>query len=151
MICSSNELILWFLSRLADTAWVSREASKLSKLEAASVSRPVPIVSIIARQRDLRKLVGDSVPGVEKLSVADQLDYQQGRFDTITLDEDLPVVANRRLLRPLPPTTRRLAQAGATAAFDGLSLPQRTHDARRSPTTATRPASGSRIPSPRRS
>lgn len=121
-----DELILWFLSRLADTAWVSREASKLSKLvEAASASRPVPIVSIIARQRDLRELVGDSVPGAEKLSFADQLDYQQGRFDTITLDDsNLPLVANRRLLRPIDDG----AQAVLTAAFDGLSLPQRTHD-----------------------
>ena len=67
-----DELILWFLSRLGDTAWVSDEASKLSKLvEASSASRPVPIVSIIARQRDLRELVGDSVPGAEKLSFAD--------------------------------------------------------------------------------
>ena len=63
-----DELILWFLSRLGDTAWVSEEASKLSKLvEAASATRPVPIVSLIARQRDLRELVGDNVLGIERL------------------------------------------------------------------------------------
>lgn len=122
-----DELILWFLSRLGDTAWVSEEASKLSELvEASSASRPVPLVSIIARQRDLRELVGDSVPGAEKLSFADQLDYQAERFDTITLDDsNLPVVANRRLLTPVDEeATDELA-----AAFASLSLPTRTRDA----------------------
>ena len=121
-----DELILWFLSRLGDTAWVSEEASKLSKLvEAASATRPVPIVSIIARQRDLRELVGEAVPGAEKLSFADQLDYQAGRFDTITLDDsNLPLVANRRLLTPLDDA----AKAELDAAFASLSLSTRVHD-----------------------
>jgi hypothetical protein len=122
-----DELILWFLSRLADTAWVSEEASKLSELvEAASSGRPVPIVSIIARQRDLRELVGDSVPGAEKLSFADQLDYQQGRFSTIKLDDsNLPVVANRRLLKPINDD----AATELAEAFKHLSLSQRVRDA----------------------
>ena len=121
-----DELILWFLSRLGDISWVSEEASKLSELvEAASATRPVPIVSIIARQRDLRDLVGENVPGAEKLSFADQLDYQAGRFDTITLDDsNLPVVANRRLLTPVDDAAR----AELDAAFASLSLPTRTHD-----------------------
>lgn len=122
-----DELILWFLSRLGDIAWVSEEASKLSELvEAASASRPVPIVSIIARQRDLRELVGDSVPGAEKLSFADQLDYQAGRFDTITLDDsNLPVVANRRLLEPVDDAARD----ELSRAFASLSLSPRVRDA----------------------
>jgi hypothetical protein len=121
-----DELILWFLSRLGDTVWVSEEASKLSKLvEATSATRPVPIVSIIARQRDLRELVGDSVPGAEKLSFSDQLDYQAGRFDTITLDDsNLPLVANRRLLTPVDGA----AKAELDAAFASLSLSTRVHD-----------------------
>jgi len=122
-----DELILWFLSRLGDTAWVSEEASKLTQLvEAASATRPVPIVSIIARQRDLRELVGDSVPGAEKLSFADQLDYQAGRFDTIILDDsNLPVVANRRLLTPIDDA----AKLELDAAFASLSLSTRVRDA----------------------
>ena len=121
-----DELILWFLSRLGDMAWVSKEASKLSELvEAASATRPVPIVSIIARQRDLRELVGEDVPGAEKLSFADQLDYQAGRFDTITLDDsNLPLVANRRLLTPVD----EAANAELDAAFASLSLSPRVHD-----------------------
>jgi len=115
-----DELILWFLSRLGDLNWVNAEGSKLSKLvEAATASRPVPIVSIIARQRDLRDLVGDDVPGAERLGFVDQLDFQAGRFDTITLDDsNLPLVANRRLLTPVD------ADAAATLrqAFESLSL-----------------------------
>ena len=121
-----DELILWFLSHLGDAAWVSEEASKLSKLvEATSATRPVPIVSIIARQRDLRELVGEEVPGIERLSFADQLDFQAGRFDTIKLDDsNLPLVANRRLLTPVDAA----AKAELDAAFASLSLSTRVHD-----------------------
>ncbi|HUP68595.1 MAG TPA: hypothetical protein VM142_02150 [Acidimicrobiales bacterium] len=122
-----DELILWFLSRLGDTTWVSDEASKLSKLvEPGSARRPIPIVSIIARQRDLRELVGDSVPGAEKLSFADQLDYQHFRFTEIKLDDsNLPMVANRRLLQPKDGD----AASTLAAAFASLSLPPKTRDA----------------------
>lgn len=122
-----DELILWFLSRLADTAWVSEEGSKLSKLvEAPTALRPVPIVSIIARQRDLRELVGDSIPGAEKLSLADIFAHQADRFDTIALDDsNLPVVANRRLLTPIDDAAKHELQA----AFGSLSLSPRGRDA----------------------
>ena len=122
-----DELILWFISRMADMAWVNEEASKLSELvEAASAGRPVPIVSIIARQRDLRDLVGDGVPGVERVSFADQLKFQADRFSTITLDDsNLPLVANRRLLTPISPEAR----AELDAAFETMSLSPRVHDA----------------------
>jgi phage tail protein X len=121
-----DELILWFLSRLGDMAWVSEEISKLSKLvEGASAKRPVPLVSIIARQRDLRLLVGENVPGAERLSFVDQLSYQQGRFETIKLDDsNLPLVANRRLLTPVDPA----AAAELRAAFASLSLSPKVHD-----------------------
>ncbi len=121
-----DELILWFLSRLGDMAWVSEEISKLSKLvEGASVKRPVPLVSVIARQRDLRQLVGENVPGAEKLSFIDQLTYQQGRFETIKLDDsNLPLVANRRLLAPVDDA----AAADLRAAFASLSLSAKVRD-----------------------
>ncbi|MGH9277050.1 MAG: phage resistance protein [Acidimicrobiales bacterium] len=121
-----DELILWFLSRLGDLPWVSEEISKLSKLvEGASAKRPVPLVSIIARQRDLRQLVGENVPGAEKLSFVDQLTYQQGRFGSIRLDDsNLPLVANRRLLTPVDGE----AAAQLRAAFASLSLPPKVRD-----------------------
>lgn len=55
-----DELILWLASHAADPAWVNREGQKVAKLvEAAKMDRALPIVSFIARQRDLRELVGE--------------------------------------------------------------------------------------------
>lgn len=56
----------------ADVDFISTEGSKLSKLvEAQHADRPVPIVSFVARQRDLRELVGDSQAGALQLQFAD--------------------------------------------------------------------------------
>ncbi|MGB0068913.1 MAG: hypothetical protein WBQ11_12755, partial [Isosphaeraceae bacterium] len=69
----------------------------------------------MARQRDLRELVGDHVPGAEKLSFADSLDWQQGRFDKITLeDRNLPAIAEKRILK----CKSEAARAELDAAFD---------------------------------
>ncbi|HUY32647.1 MAG TPA: hypothetical protein VMV69_07675 [Pirellulales bacterium] len=97
-----DELILWLSQNSADLGFIKREAAKLTSLvESQSADRPIPLVSFVARQRDLRKLVGDHVPGAEKLSFSDSLDFQQGRFDTITLeDRNLPAIAERRVLKP---------------------------------------------------
>lgn len=101
LILFLDELILWLAQHAADLGFVNHEAAKLTNLvEAQSVERPIPIVSFVARQRDLRQLVGEHVPGAERLSFGDSLDYQQGRFDTITLeDRNLPAIAERRVLR----------------------------------------------------
>lgn len=98
-----DELILWLASRVGDVDFVSREGQKISKLvESRIADRPLPLVSFVARQRDLRELVGDSVPGAEKLSFADTLKWWEGRFHKITLeDRNLPAIAQKRLLRPL--------------------------------------------------
>lgn len=97
-----DELILWLSQNSADSGFIKREAQKLTSLvESQSANRPIPLVSFVARQRDLRKLLGDHVPGAEKLSFSDALDFQQGRFDTITLeDRNLPAIAERRVLKP---------------------------------------------------
>lgn len=97
-----DELVLWLASRASDVAFLSREGSKVVKLvEGDAAKRPAPIVSLIARQRDLRELVGDHVPGVESISAVDVLRHSEGRFDTITLeDRNLPAIAEQRLLRP---------------------------------------------------
>ena len=60
-----DELILWLASRAADLAFVHREGQKLAKLvESQTPERPVPIISFVARQRDLRELVGERVPAL---------------------------------------------------------------------------------------
>ena len=127
LILFLDELILWLLSRLADSAFVGEEASKIAKLvEGSEASRPVPIISFIARQRDLRELVGTDVPGAEKLAFVDQLDYMAGRFTNIVLnDKNLPVVANQRLLQPSGDAGR----AALDEAFAGLHLSTDVRDA----------------------
>ena len=101
LILFLDELILWLATKSADLGFVKNEAAKLTNLkEAQSADRPIPLISFVARQRDLRELIGDHVPGAEKLSFSDSLDWQQGRFDTITLeDRNLPAIAEKRVLK----------------------------------------------------
>jgi hypothetical protein len=64
------------------------------------ISRALPLVSFIARQRDLRDFVGDQFSGSEQEILSDSLKYWEGRFHTITLeDRNLPVIAEKRLLK----------------------------------------------------
>src|SRR5205085_4878609 len=103
-----DELILWLATRSVDLDFVKREAAKLTNLvEAQTPDRPIPIVSFVARQRDLRKLIGEHVAGAERLNFSDSLDWQEGRFNTITLeDRNLPLIAEKRVLKPLSEAAR---------------------------------------------
>jgi hypothetical protein len=97
-----DELILWLASRLSDQAFISTEIQKVVKLVESGQSRALPLVSFIARQRDLREFIGEDVTGAEQEVLSDSLKYWEGRFHTITLeDRNLPVIAQKRLLRPL--------------------------------------------------
>lgn len=97
-----DELILWLASHSQDQGFLNREGQKVAKLvEAEAAGRPIPIVSFIARQRDLRELVGASVPGAQQLAFADVLQWWEARFDKIVLeDRNLPAIIERRLLQP---------------------------------------------------
>ena len=103
-----DELILWLASRSGDTAFVNREAPKLVKLvEAGAGARPIPIVSFIARQRDLRTLMGEHALGAEVRNFEDTLAYFEARFSRITLeDRNLAAIAQHRILRPKTETAR---------------------------------------------
>ena len=108
-----DELILWLATRAADVNFVSSEGAKLSKLvEAQRADRPIPIISFVARQRDLRELVGEHQAGALQLQFADTLKYWEARFDRVLLeDRNLPVIAERRLLRPTSETARQQMDA----------------------------------------
>jgi hypothetical protein len=108
-----DELILWLATRAADVDFVSAEGSKLSKLvESEQIDRPIPIISFVARQRDLRELIGDHHAGALQLSFLDTLRYWEARFDRVTLeDRNLPMIAERRLLRPVSETARQQMDA----------------------------------------
>lgn len=83
-----DELILWLATHVGEPAFLHREMQKLAKLvEAQHAERPVPVISFIARQRDLRELIGDKVDGVQKISFLDSFNWSQGRFETITLED----------------------------------------------------------------
>jgi len=102
LILFMDELILWLANRITDQKFVSREADKITNfVEGADSRRAVPIVSFIARQRDLRELVGQELSGAAETSIQDSLNLASGRFDKITLeDRNLPQIAHARLLTP---------------------------------------------------
>lgn len=101
LILFLDELILWLASRAADLNFVHREGQKLAKLvEAQTPERPVPIISFVARQRDLSELIGDTVTGAERLNFSDALKHWEGRFHTVTLeDRNLSAIAEKRVLK----------------------------------------------------
>ena len=101
LILFLDELILWLASRAADLKFVHQEGQKLAKLvEAQTPDRPVPIISFVARQRDLSELIGESVPGADRLNFSDALKHWEGRFHKITLeDRNLPAIAEKRVLK----------------------------------------------------
>jgi hypothetical protein len=120
-----DELVLWLASRAADPGFVAREGNKVVLLvEGDDAKRPAPIVSLIARQRDLRELIGDIAIGSQAAMAADVLRHSEGRFGTITLeDRNLPEIASKRLLRPRTEQARQ--ELDSTFEMLGAELDQR--------------------------
>ena len=120
LILFLDELVLWLASHAADLKFVHQEGQKLAKLvEAQTPDRPIPIISFVARQRDLSELIGDSVPGADRLNFGDALKHWEGRFHRITLeDRNLPAIAEKRLLKCKTTTARQELDA----AFEGQNL-----------------------------
>lgn len=105
-----DELILWLASRAADASFVSSEGTKLVKLvEAGNADRPIPLVSFVARQRDLRELVGENLAGSLQLQFSDSLRHWEARFHTIKLDDrNLPAIIEKRVLKPVSEAARQI-------------------------------------------
>jgi hypothetical protein len=110
LIMFLDELILWLASHAADVSFVNREGQKLAKLvESQTADRPAPIISFVARQRDLKELVGDQITGAELLSFSDILKWWEARFHKIILeDRNLPAIAERRVLKPKSESARQM-------------------------------------------
>lgn len=113
-----DELILWLAHRAAEHAWLHNEVQKMVKLvEAQESQRDIPIVSFIAKQRDLKDMVGEEFVGVESSALHASLQHWKGRFDEITLeDRNLPAIVEKRILRPKDDASRALLDR----AFDEL-------------------------------
>lgn len=96
-----DELILWLSGRAADYAWLHGEVHKMVKLvEAANMHRPVPLVSFIARQRNLSEMVGEDYVGADAVRLSESLRHWEGRYDKVELeDKNLPAIVERRVLR----------------------------------------------------
>jgi hypothetical protein len=116
-----DELVLWLASRIGDTDFVSSEGAKVAKLvEAADARRPIPLISFIARQRDLKDFLGEHVPGAERLAFGETFRWWEDRFNKITLeDRNLPIIIERRLLKPLPGGAEAIDAAFARVSSRG--------------------------------
>ncbi len=100
-----DELVLWLAFSVQDREFFRRESQKLTKLvESATGARAIPLISFVARQMDLRRWFADAgASGAEQEALDRAFRHQEGRFGTIVLgDDNLPYVANQRLLRRRP-------------------------------------------------
>ncbi|MBI2373943.1 MAG: hypothetical protein HYV07_08095 [Deltaproteobacteria bacterium] len=113
-----DELVLWLASRASDVSWFHNEVQKMVKLvEAQDARRELPFMSFIARQRDLAEMVGESYMGFEHKLVRDSLQWSEGRYETVTLeDRNLPAIVERRVLKPKNSEASKLLDE----AFDKL-------------------------------
>jgi len=125
-----DEVILWLASRASDQGWFHNEVQKLVKLvESQESRRDIPLVSFLARQRDLAEMVGRDYAGAESARLRESLQWSEGRYETIKLeDRNLPAIVEKRLLRPKGATAKQTLdeafakmRAGAgTAAWQTL-------------------------------
>lgn len=114
-----DELVLWLAFGVRDASFFRRETQKITKLvESAAAARPIPIISFISRQMDLRKWFADAgASGAEQEALDTAFRHQEGRFIAITLgDDNLAEVAHKRLLQPVD----EQAAIALSDAFDAL-------------------------------
>lgn len=103
-----DELVLWLANHLRDTAFIQTETSKVAKLvEVGTGALPIPLVSFVARQRNLKDFLGGGAVGAEQVALDDSFQWWEGRFEKITLAAaNLPQIVNKRLLQPTNETGR---------------------------------------------
>ena len=98
-----DELILWFAQHASEQSFLNTEVEKLVQLvESNAGSRAIPIISFVARQRDLSELISTTLPNFAGSQIFEKLKHHEARFAaTIELpDSDLPTIASVRLLSP---------------------------------------------------
>ncbi|MEV0003061.1 phage resistance protein [Micromonospora sp. NPDC050980] len=132
-----DELILWLSTKISDHTFVNTEGAKLNKLiESADATRPLPLISFVARQRNLEEFLGPQVGGTEREALAHVMRSVQGRFGEIVLaDTNLPEITEKRLLKPLTDEGRAVidnafaAVRGNREVWDALLLGAQYGDA----------------------
>ncbi|NLF03489.1 MAG: hypothetical protein GX593_00485 [Actinomycetales bacterium] len=120
-----DELVLWLAQHLGDSQFIADETSKVAKLVETEMDvLPVPIVSFVARQRDLKDFLGGgTAPGAEQAALGQSFRWWEDRFERITLRAaDLPQIVNKRLLTPVSPeAAEQVRDAVARVKADSAS------------------------------
>ena len=104
-----DEMILWLSMMASQPGRLGEAVQRLVKLvEANDRERPAPICSFIARQRDLKDMVGEELAGPENARLNHVLSHGRGRFGEIQLgDNNLPAIVERRVLIPRDAAARQ--------------------------------------------
>ncbi|KQU28756.1 DUF6079 family protein [Rhodococcus sp. Leaf233] len=97
-----DELVLWLANHLGDTSFIQTETSKVAKLVETGIGvLPIPLVSFVARQRNLTDFLGGGGVGAEQVALDESFQWWEGRFEKITLAAaNLPQIVHKRLLLP---------------------------------------------------
>ena len=96
-----DELVLWLGQHLGNSTFIQSETSKVTKLVETDAGLAVPIISFVARQRELKGFLSGSSTGAEQVTIGDSFRHWEDRFDKIVLEAaDLPDIVHRRLLEP---------------------------------------------------
>jgi hypothetical protein len=113
-----DELILRLSYGASEPRWLSDMVQSMVKLvERQTGHLALPLISFIARQRLLDKLVGDRLAGPDIALLREQLSHSKGRFGEIELpNEELPEIISQRVLRP----GSEAAKHEIDAAFESL-------------------------------
>lgn len=107
-----DELILWLSMNAGSPDFISTWVGRMVKLvQGDHASRHIPIVSFIARQKELRFMIGEENVGADLEHAEQVLKLAKGRFGEIKLeDNNLPEIVEKRVLIP--------RDADAVAAID---------------------------------
>ncbi|MFZ6186089.1 phage resistance protein, partial [Nannocystis pusilla] len=107
-----DELILWLSMNAGRPDFISAWVGRMVKLvQGDHARRHIPIVSFIARQKELRFMIGEENVGPDQAHAEEVLKLAKGRFGEIRLeDENLPAIVEKRVLIP--------RDADAVAAID---------------------------------
>lgn len=96
-----DELVLWLGQHLSNSTFIQSETSKVTKLVETDAGLAVPIISFVARQRELKGFLSGSSTGAEQVTIGESFRHWEDRFDKIVLEAaDLPDIVHRRLLEP---------------------------------------------------
>ena len=97
-----DELVLWLAGNAGVPGFVGREMQKMVKLkEAQDADRTIPIVSFMARQRDISQFLGEQAWGSLRAEMQRNMAHHDGRFEEVELaDSNLPAIVAHRVVRP---------------------------------------------------